>query len=137
MSEHASVPSETLARLNAICLGLPEAHEESAWTGVRWMIDKKNFAHAVRIDRGWPPAYAQAASNDGPLTVLTFRLPIARLSAPRFTRAPFFKPPWFADIVGVAIDARTDWDEITDLIAESYCVLAPKKLVALLDRPRA
>lgn len=136
MSEHASVPSEILARLNAICLGLPEVHEESAWTGVRWMISKKNFAHAVMIDRGWPPAYAHAAGSDGSLPVLTFRLPLARLAAPKFARAPFFKPPWFADIVGVAIDTHTDWDEITELIVESYCVLAPKKFIALLDRPR-
>lgn len=136
MSEHATVPGEIVARLNAICLGLPEVHEESAWAGVRWMIGKKNFAHAVMIDRGWPPAYAQAAGNDGPLPVLTFRLPAARLAASKFARAPFFKPPWFANIVGVAIDARTDWDEVADLIVESYCVLAPNKLVALLDRPR-
>lgn len=136
MSEHASIPSEIVARLNAICLGLPEVHEQSAWTGVRWMIGKKNFAHVVMIDRGWPPAYAQAAGSDGPLPVLTFRLPAARLAAPKFARAPFFKPKWFANIGGVAIDAHTDWDEIADLIGESYCVLAPKKLVALLDRPR-
>lgn len=135
MSEHAGVPSEIAARLNAICLGLPEVHEASAWTGMRWMIGQKNFAHAVMIDRGWPPAYAQAAGSDGPLLVLTFRLPVARLAAPKFARPPFFKPQWFANIVGVAIDAHTDWDEIADLIAESYCVLAPKKLVARVDRP--
>ena len=48
MSEHAGVPSDIVAKLNAICLGLPVAHEESAWTGVRWMIGKKNFAHVDR-----------------------------------------------------------------------------------------
>lgn len=135
MSEHTRVPGELLARLNAICLGLPEVHEASAWTGVRWMIGKKNFAHALMIDRGWPPAYAQAAGSDGPLPVLTFRLPAARRAAPKFARAPFFKPVWFADIVGMAIDPHSDWDEIAELISESYCVLAPKKLRALLDQP--
>lgn len=133
-SAHPPVPAAVLARLNAICLGLPEAWEENAWTGVRWMVAKKNFAHAVQIEGGWPPAYAQAAGSDGPATVLTFRLPPARVAAARFRRAPFFRPRWFADIAGVFVEERSDWDEIADLLADSYCVLAPKKLVALLDR---
>jgi hypothetical protein len=29
----------------------------------------------------------------------------------------------------------TDWDEVAELMIESYCVLAPKKLIALVDRP--
>ena len=31
--------------------------------------------------------------------------------------------------------ATTDWAEVAELLTESYCVLAPKKLVALVDRP--
>lgn len=33
------------------------------------------------------------------------------------------------------LDGDTDWDEVGELVTESYCVLAPKKLVALVDRP--
>jgi hypothetical protein len=29
---------------------------------------------------------------------------------------------------------RTDWDEVAELLTESYCVLAPKKLVGLVRR---
>ncbi|MEH6417468.1 MmcQ/YjbR family DNA-binding protein [Pseudomonas sp. CGJS7] len=134
MAEHPPIPASILSRLNAICLGLPEVVEESAWTGTRWVVAKKNFAHAVMIHDGWPPAYAEAAGNAGPLLVLTFRLPAARLTAPKFSRPPFFRPVWFANIVGLALDARSDWDEIADLITESYCALAPKKLSALVDR---
>lgn len=131
---HPPVPAAILTRLNAICLGLPEAWEENAWTGVRWMVAKKNFAHAVRIENGWPPAYAEAAGSAGPATVLTFRLPAARLAAPKFRRAPFFRPVWFANIAGMFVDEGSDWDEVTELVTDSYCVLAPKKLAALLDR---
>jgi hypothetical protein len=45
-----------------------------------------------------------------------------------FTRAPFFRPVWFPDIVGMTLDARTDWDEVAGLVRASYVHLAPKKL---------
>ncbi|MFK3756434.1 hypothetical protein [Lysobacter enzymogenes] len=127
------MPAAILTRLNAICLGLPEAYEETAWTGVRWMVAKKNFAHAVRIENGWPPAYAEAAGTAGPVTVVTFRLPAMRVNAPKFARAPFFRPVWFVNIAGLLLAEDSDWDEVADLIADSYRVLAPKKLAALLD----
>jgi hypothetical protein len=98
------------------------------------MVRKKNFAHVLMIEAGWPPAYAQAAGSTGPLCVLTFRLPHAALAAPRFKRQPFFRPVWFPNIVGMAIEAATDWDDVTALVIESYCVLAPKKLAERVDR---
>jgi hypothetical protein len=54
---------------------------------------------------------------------------------PRNAGAPFFNPPWFDGIVGLHLDDRTDWSEVAELVTESYCALAPKKLVALVDRP--
>jgi hypothetical protein len=35
----------------------------------------------------------------------------------------------------MVLDDHTDWEEVAELMTESYCVLAPKKLVALVDRP--
>lgn len=134
MIDHANVEPWIVDRLRAICLEFPEADEERAWVGTRWMIRSKNFAHVLAIDAGWPPAYARAAGTDGRVTVLTFRSS-ARLEAPKFSRAPFFKPVWWPDIAGLVIDAGTDWDEVADLITGSYCLLAPKKLAALIDRP--
>jgi hypothetical protein len=134
MASRPEVPTETLAKLRLACLDLPEATEEKAWVGTRWMIGRKNFAHVLMIDGGWPPAYARAAATDGPACVLTFRAPVAKLDAPRFKRAPFFRPVWFPNIAGLFIDRNTDWDDVTSLVVGSYCVLAPKKLVAQLDR---
>lgn len=93
MTDHVNIKPWIVDRLRAICLEFPEAHEERAWVGTRWMIRTKNFAHALVIDAGRPPAYARAAGTDGPVTVLTFRSS-ARLDAPRFSRVPFFKPVW-------------------------------------------
>lgn len=139
MPSRPPVPPETIERIAAICLALPAAYEEAAWTGTRWMVGKKNFAHAVRIEGGWPPAYARAAGTRGPATVLTFRSPLSKADAPELWRNPFFKPVWFEDIFGVALDERTDWQRIENLLAASYAALAPKKLLeeaGLPVRPR-
>jgi hypothetical protein len=132
VNARANVSEPIVSRLRAICLEFPDAYEEQAWVGTRWMIRKKNFAHVLRIDAGWPPAYARAAKTEGPVTVLTFRSS-ARLQAPRFSKPPFFKPVWWPDIAGMTIDARTDWEEASDLLAGSYRLLAPRQLAAQLD----
>ncbi|HEY2812382.1 MAG TPA: MmcQ/YjbR family DNA-binding protein [Acidimicrobiales bacterium] len=33
------------------------------------------------------------------------------------------------------IDDNADWDEVAELITDSYCIQAPKKLAALVTRP--
>ena len=133
MTQHRDVPPAIVDRLRALCLALPETLEEDAWAGIRWRIRTKTFAHVVMIDDGWPPAYARAAGSEGPLVVLTFRAAGPELDALVHTGAPFFKPPWFADIVGMAITDDVDWDEVTELVTESYRLLAPRKLAMLVD----
>lgn len=134
MAERAEVSADVVAKLRAVCLELPEAFEEDAWVGTRWKVRTKTFAHVLRIDDGWPPAYAAAAGSDGPLVVLTFRAAGPELDALAKAGTPFFKPVWFPDIVGMVLGARVDWGEVQELLVESYCTVAPKKLVQLLDR---
>lgn len=129
MARRPEVPPDTVARIAAICLALPAAYEEKAWTGTRWMVGKKNFAHVVRIEDGWPPAYAQAAGTRGPASVLTFRSASAKKDAPELWRRPFFKPVWFEDIFGVGLGEHTDWRQVESLLIASYAALAPKKLL--------
>jgi hypothetical protein len=35
----------------------------------------------------------------------------------------------------MVLDAGVNWDEVAELLIESYCVLAPSKLVERVDRP--
>ena len=135
MVPRPDVAATVLDQLRVICLGLPEVEEEEAWFGIRWCVRKKNFAHVLPISGGYPPAYARAAGTDGPAVVLTFRSSGDELDALSRTPHPFFKPVWFADIVGVLIDADTDWNEIAELLTESYCAVAPKSLGDRVDRP--
>lgn len=127
--QRGQISQEWLTRLRALCLELPAAYEEAAWAGTRWMIGKRNFTHAVMIAHGWPPAYARAAGSPGPLAVVTFRVSLADGDASRFRRRPYFKPPWWPDIVGIGLDADTDWDRVSTHVIASYRLLAPKRLL--------
>jgi len=128
------VPTAIVAELRSVCCGLPEAREEEAWVGTRWRIRDKTFAHVLGVAAGWPPAYARAAGCDGPIIVLTFRSSGQELDALSAAGPPFFKPVWFPDIVGMVLD-DVDWSEVVELVTESYCLVAPKALAALVDRP--
>lgn len=128
------IPADILSKLRAICLDFPEVLEENAWTGTRWVVRKKNFAHVLMIVDARPPAYAKAAGTNGPAVVFTFRLSDKNQGALRFSRPPFFLPEWFPNIAGVILDDDADWDEIQKLVIESYCAVAPKKLSDLVDR---
>jgi hypothetical protein len=37
-------------------------------------------------------------------------------------------------LLGPGVD-DVDWDEVEELVTESYCLLAPAKLAARVDRP--
>jgi hypothetical protein len=49
------------------------------------------------------------------------------------TGHPFFPSRANRDRIGVVLTGDTDWAEIGELVTESYRILAPKKLTALLD----
>jgi len=135
VTEYADVPRDILARVRSVCVGLPDAHEEQAWAGTRWRIRTRTFAHVITVDSGRPPGYARAAGSSGPVTVVTFRSSGPELDALRNAGHPFFGTNWRADEVGMVLDDDVDWDEVAELLTDSYCLLAPKKLVALVDRP--
>lgn len=131
------VPANILVRLRAVCLDLPEAHEETAWVGTRWRIGTRTFAHVLSVESGWPPAYARALGADGPAHVLMFRASGAEVDALRGMGDPYFAPPWRGDEVGMVLGDDVDWAEVAELVRESYCALAPARLAALVDRPPA
>ncbi|MFC0097316.1 MmcQ/YjbR family DNA-binding protein [Micromonospora marina] len=135
MTGPGDVPPEHLDRLRPVCLGLPETYEEAAWVGVRWRVRGRTFAHVLTVDPGHQAAYARAAATDEPVCVMTFRSPGDEIAGLLAAGPHFFKPDWAADVVGLRLDADTDWIEVAELLTESYCVLAPKKLVALVDGP--
>jgi hypothetical protein len=134
MSEPGDAAPEFLGPLREICRGLPETYEEAAWVGIRWRVRKRTFAHIITFDE-WPPPYLVTDPLPGPVTTVTFRAPPDEVDAIANAGHPFYKAGWGRDVLGVILDAGTDWNEIRELITESYCVMAPQKLVKLVERP--
>ena len=123
--------AEALDWARGVCLALPEAYEEDAWVGTRWMVRRRTFAHLLEIVDGYPPSFAAAARTDGPATVLTFRAGTelaAVLAGPGS-----FGPLWNRDDVGIRLAEHSDRAELAELIEDSYRLRAPKTLLRRLD----
>jgi hypothetical protein len=131
------VETALLVGVRAIALALPEAYEERAWVGTRWRIRGRTFAHLLTVEAGRPRSYARAAGTDGPCPILTFRSSGLELETLRRTGPPFVAPPWRGDEVGLLVDGDVDWTEVAELLTDSYCLLAPKRLAASVLQPDA
>jgi len=123
---------EVLDRVRATCLALPDAYEEPAWTGVRWRVRTRTFAHLLHLHDGQPQSHARALGHDGPATLLTFRTPPSEVHAFASMGEPYFYGGWGRDVVGLVLRDDTDWSEVAELLTDSYRELAPQKLVARL-----
>jgi predicted DNA-binding protein (MmcQ/YjbR family) len=123
--DYVDVDGAVLERLRKPCLALPETREEQAWAGRRFVVRKRNFAHVFALcdDRGTVT------------TMLSFRSPDEERDALLASGHPFFPLGWGRDVVGMVLDEATDWEEVREVVTDSYCVLAPQKLVDLVDRP--
>lgn len=125
-----------IAHVGKIALALPETREEDAWKGVRWRIRGNTFAWVAPVD-GTSPAITRAAGSTELGIVLTFSSEGDERDALVRVGYPFFPTPWSPTRVGMHLGATTDWAEVAELVTESYCLMAPNKLVKLVDRPDA
>ncbi|MGH3333412.1 MAG: MmcQ/YjbR family DNA-binding protein [Nocardioidaceae bacterium] len=125
---------DVVARVASTALALPDAYEEDAWTGVRWRVRNKTFAHVLVAQEGYTSAYRDMTGVTEPTTVLTFRSSGDELLTLTHAGPPFYQPPWSPTVVGMVLDDDTDWDEVAELVTESYRFCAPQKLRHRLDR---
>jgi len=67
-------------------------------------------------------------AENGTVTYVTFHAR-EELHALVASGHPFY-PGWGAGLVAMVLtdDATTDWEDLRELLTESYCLLAPKKL---------
>ena len=122
--EYADVAPAIENRMRSLCLAFPEVVERPAWAGTQWRTRNRMFAHVLAVDFA-----------DGPVTVLIFRSSGQELNALRGSGDPFFRPAWGVDAVGMVIEPGADWRKISELVTDSYCTVAPNKLVARVERP--
>jgi hypothetical protein len=111
--------AEVEARLAAICTALPEVHEGPNPSGRSWLIRTNHFCQVHTVDQG-----------DTEAGMLVFRSAPPELDALIASGHPFFFPGWGRRVVGMMMTDGIDWEEVTELITDSYCIQAPKKLAA-------
>ena len=107
------------ARLRAICLALPEAHEELMRRGPSYRVADKIFA----LERPWRDSLALWCKvPDGSRKFMLAAEP-----------ARFFIPPYFGakGWIGVGLNEAADWREIEAFVGRSYRLVAPKRLAKL------
>jgi predicted DNA-binding protein (MmcQ/YjbR family) len=114
------VSLEPLDRLREICLAFPEAIEAGGVGNPSFKVREKIFA-MQHGHQNRPSAWFKA--REGVQELLTGSDP-----------ARFFRPPYVGHHgwVGTWLDVEQDWDELADLVEESYRKTAPKRLVAQL-----
>jgi predicted DNA-binding protein (MmcQ/YjbR family) len=121
------VPPSPLTRLRKLCLALPDAHEVEAWGEPTFRVRNKLFAMFAAPNNhhggGRPAVWCKAAPGNQSIMV--------RASPGRFFVPPYVGPSGW---VGIWLDRNPDWDEVADLLRDSYRLIAPKKLVAVLDQ---
>ena len=111
----------TLARLQKICLALPEAEERETWERPTFRVRDKIFCIQTEHDER---RALTCKAPPGSQAVLVGADPEL-----------FFVPPYVGHKgwVGMRLDRGPDWDEVALLVRRSYRLVAPKRLATLVE----
>ena len=115
--------SDIERRVREICLAFPEATEKTTHGSPGFFV-RKQFAML------WPNGHHGRLEPH-----LWCAAEMGAQEALVATSDRYFRPPYVGHRgwIGVRLDGRVDWDEIADLLEDAYRVIAPARLVALLD----
>ncbi len=121
MPDRPDVPAEWIRRIGILLTEFPQCIEEDAWTGVRWRVGQATVAHIF--------------GGEDQLFRITFRAEHDEVMALQHLGPPYFKADWGGNVVGMILDDDTDWDEVAELLTDSYCLQAPASLAQQVSRP--
>lgn len=117
-----------LSRLRRLCLALPEAHEVIAWGEPTFRVKNRQFA-----------MYADARNHHGGgrHAVWVKAAPGRQARMVRTGPNRFFVPPYVGPTgwLGVWLEGDCDWAELAAILSDGYRLVAPARLVRLLDGP--
>jgi hypothetical protein len=124
------IPEEVFERVEALCIALPEvtvredvSHKPERSTAYSFDIRGKSFCLLV----------ARAGPGGAPKSMIVLRSDPDEGQALLSLGEPYFTTRAGGDRIGIHLTKDTDWEEIREVVTDSYRRLAPKKLVALLD----
>ena len=112
-------------RVTKICLALPEVSCENQGTHARYLIAKKTLAYYVNNHHG-----------NGKIAVWCKVLPGDNAALVAANPKKFYMPEYLGPKgwVGLRLDTGdVDWEEVADLVAGSYQLIAPKRLAKNLS----
>ena len=121
MRDRPEVPEAMLRRLRPVFAAFPKCLEEPAWVGTRWRVGGATVAHVF--------------GGEDQLFRIVFRAEPDEVMALEHLGPPYFRGGWGRNIVGLILDNETDWDELAELLTDSYCVQAPASLAQQVSRP--
>ena len=113
---------DAVDRVRRLCLALPESNEQESWGEPTFRVRKKIFAMFA------------AATHHGGGDAVWCKAPLGiQELLIRSSPATFFSPPYVGvkGWVGIRLDAIGD-DDLAEHIVQSYLLVAPKKLQALV-----
>ncbi len=128
--EPVEIPEDIEERVRTLCLALPE---------VTVRVDEsrskaRSTAHSFDIRRrSFCLLVATQDPTGKPIPRLVLRADPEDREALLSVGPPYFAGRAGRDRLGVLLTDDTDWEEIRELVTESYRVIAPKKLIKLLD----
>ena len=130
MSAPVEVPEDIAGRVRALCLALPEVtvrvdHSLTETRSTAWSFDIRRRSFCLLVASQGPAGQA--------VPLLVLRAGPQEREALLSVGHPFFVPRAGRDRIGVLLTGDPDWEEIRELVTESFRILAPKKLTALLD----
>ena len=107
--------------LRQICLSFPEAAEKETWGHPTFRVNNKMFVTCSKGDTTNPTMTLKAPPGEEELLLAS--------------GGRFFFPSYVGSKgwIGITLSTSTDWDEIRELVDDSYRLIAPKRLVKALD----
>ena len=114
-----------LKRFRTICLSFPEATEKEAWGTPTFRVRDKLFAMWADHHHGSTHVSMWCKAPAGVQEILVGAAP-----------QRFFVPAYVGHKgwIGMHLDVDVDWDEVRDLLKDSYLMTAPKKVaLAFVD----
>jgi predicted DNA-binding protein (MmcQ/YjbR family) len=110
---------DPLERLRQLCLALPETSERLSHGEPTWFVrGKKTFVMYADHHHDDRLAFWCAAPA-------SFQEAMVASDPERFFRPPYVGHRGW---LGVWLDVPVDWEEIADMVAEAYRVVAPRQL---------
>jgi YjbR len=130
VSAPVEVPEDIFERVRTLCLALPEVTVRVD----RSLTRTRSTAHSFDIRRrSFCLLVAREGPTGKPVPLLVLRAGPDERKALLSVGHPFFASRAGRDRIGVLLTDDTGWEEIRELVTESYRSIAPKKLTALLD----